>query len=72
MDEGIPEALLSCASFEREGCPSRSLDADVVIRRGVQGVFILHGVLVVLEERVSSVLVFGNPALYGTARTPVR
>ncbi len=68
MDEGIPEALLSCASFKREGSPRRSLDADVVVRSGVQGVFLLDGVLVVLEERVSSVFVFGNPALYGTAK----
>ena len=68
MGEGVPEALLACASFERECCPCRSLDADVVVCRGVQGVFLLDSVLIVLEERVSSVFVFGNPALTAVMR----
>lgn len=60
----VPEALLPRTSFEREGRPGRPLDANVVVRRGVQRVLLLYGVLVALEERISGVLVFGNPALH--------
>ena len=60
----VPKPLLSRAPLEREGRPGRPLDANVVVCRGVEGVLLLNGVLVALEQRVPGVLVFGNPALY--------
>lgn len=66
-----PEPLLSCSSFEGEGRPSRPLDANIVVCGGIQGVLFLAGVLEVLEECVTSVLVLGDTVL-GEGRRAMR
>ena len=63
-----PEPLLSRAPLEREGCSGGSLDADLVVRRGVQRVFLLGCVVVGREESVSGTLALGNAALCTTRR----
>lgn len=68
-DGDAPEALLSRTPLKRKRRPGRPLDADVVVRRGIQGVLLLSGVLKALEEFVSSVLVFGNSALSSACTT---
>ena len=59
-----PKALLSRAPLERERGSGWPLDADVVVRCRVQGVFLLGGVVVRREQRVSGALVSGHAALH--------
>lgn len=68
-----PEALLSSTSLERERCSCRPLHTDVIVRGGVQRVFLLAGVLKALKELISCVLVLRDAALLGrgdAARVP--
>lgn len=59
-----PEPLLSRAPLEGEGSPGGSLDADLVVGRGVERVFRLGRVVVGREEGVSGALVLGHAALW--------